>query len=348
MEIVKKNQKNHMNTVMYVLYFIWMYLSNLKGLVKMFGKKSMPTLKANVNEHPSKITDNRLVSYMPMWRTNLYNTVVMDAGPDIDGKNHNTKNQTINHALYLFALNTRPSVLNPSDLDIAGLYKSIHVTGHLSNGYGYTQDGQLKYNNDKVGSDTLSMVNLAVINSNIKNNVPMIDRYDQFMVKVIENDMSILEYSELHKVKSENGKMNPHWGLKPENAITALASLKLNGSVNGSTQSRETYTKLFRNLGYSAFSLLSPNNKTVTSALYVLIKKSKGKELKFWTWFMKNLYKKNDKLSYFQIALMADVIPNFDKVYLREVYNAFEQENHVYTGEYIATRFLFKTMLNIE
>lgn len=262
----------YLRNILFYLYlpFILVFL-----YFKQLGKPTAPdSLTQMVNANP------------PMWKTNLFNTCIDLAGDKNanDGKTHHKLTQTILHGVYLYNKYKNKVAVELSDEN--GLSKSIHTSGHISTGYGYNEHGQFSFSTKSTGLDTLAAVNLAMVHMP---NEALLDKYDQLVVAIINNDFSLLEAEEpdldevkefwknsrggiKYKVKSHNAIMTPRWGTTPEEALVLLTTLQTNYKKNKNPYCLEIYNKLYYKFGYGVLSKLADKTKLETQISLLVLK----------------------------------------------------------------------------
>ena len=255
----------------------------------------------------SKFDYKAALSHMDIWRTPTFiSYVTRTDNNELDGKNHKTSNMTALNAFYLFLLGQTVEGKEFFDKEptAKGIMLPMHTTGHLSNGFKYNIHGAIEHNIKSTNASTLANLNLAM---HTETSDMVQDRFDVFVQEVINNDFGLLEFEEpddevakdawleqpigRKKLKSVNAMFQPDPSLTGEKALIILASLKLAEVQRKSLDAKEAYYKLLWKNGY-AFLSAFPTAEVSESAmfsLYVLSKRSTGKEKILWKFAMRRL-----------------------------------------------------------
>lgn len=349
MEIVKKYQKTRLQVVpskswnIMRLVMLWAVLP-FKVIYNMILTayaifQNRKTVEKVLPANPKVILIDREIKSLPTWFTPSFSTYITKLDDkEADGKNHKIEDHTEQNALYMFTLGQLAegkSILNQETVS-KGFMLAMHTTGHLSNGFKYDTHGLFFHDVKSTPAETLSAVTLAANSSSIPS---VLDKYDQMIQQVIDNDFALLEYEEpedavakeawlektpgKRKLKSVNAMFQPDPSLTGTKALILLAALKVAGKTigvdkAGNPEARGAYIDLLWKKGYallSAFPTAGKVDSAAMAALYVLAKNSTGKELAVWKLAMKNqqALAKNSELDAVFTGLLFDAFPDLMK-----------------------------------
>lgn len=215
-----------------------------------------------------------------------------------DGSNHETKDQCTKQGLYVFI--KRKLNLDISDAENA---LSMHIQRrYLIRGFKKNPAGETIYNIQNVSADTLSGLNLGMLNTT---NGGLRDKYYELIHSIIDNDYALLahdrpstndpgykiymeKYKEsaeqpwLIRMKSSQGCFEPGLSTSGMTALTLLASLRIGDKIVGAQDAKKEYKKMLWTYGYGLLGLFSNDDRNLVS-LYILSKLADSKFGKlFW------------------------------------------------------------------
>lgn len=203
----------------------------------------------------------------------------------MDGYNHETDNQFVRHAMYMFLTPMEESIYNAA---MKFVYTNIHGGLTLTNGISW-RDGSAHYHGDNVSTETLALMTLmAPYNDALRVS------FEKLMLNIIDNG-GYLNYlsnpggkkSEAYKkalekvhfirenVKMENPATNMFPGCSADSAVVMLAALAVATKSSGNRRMKRLFNLYYYLFGYGLKARFCSNSLEAITALYVLTKVTK-------------------------------------------------------------------------
>lgn len=214
---------------------------------------------------------------------------------DYTRKNHDTDNQFVNHAMYMFITPLDESTYNAA---MKFVYTNIHGGLTLTNGISWP-DGSPHYHGDNVSTETLALMTLMAPYS-----PSLLVNYEKLMLNIVDNGGYLNYLSDpnpvdgkykkaLEKamyvrenVQMKNPATNVFPGCSADAAVVMLAALTVAAKSSGSARLKRLFNLYYYLFGYGLKARFSSNSLQSITALYVLFKVTKDSK------YAKILFKK--------------------------------------------------------
>lgn len=203
----------------------------------------------------------------------------------MDGFNHETHNQFVRHAMYMFLTPMEESIYNAA---MKFVYTNIHGGLTLTNGISW-KDGSAHYHGDNVTTETLALMTLMAPYSdalrvkfeklvlNIVDNGGYLNylsnpggKKSKAYEKALEKAMYVRE-----NVQMENPATNMFPGCSADSAVVMLAALAVATKSSGNRRLKRLFNLYYYLFGYGLKARFCSNSLEAITALYVLYKVTK-------------------------------------------------------------------------